>query len=60
VLVEDHRVGPAQTAMMRLDFASWLSTLSHRDHQVAEVLASGESARLPHSGSALRRRESAS
>jgi hypothetical protein len=46
VLVEDHRAGPAQTAMMRLDFASWLSTLSKRDRQVAEVLASGESGLL--------------
>jgi hypothetical protein len=46
VLVEDHRVGPAQTAMMRLDFASWLSTLSHRDRQVAQVLAGGESGLL--------------
>jgi hypothetical protein len=46
VLVEDHRVGPAQTAMMRLDFASWLSTLSHRDRQIAEVLAGGESGLL--------------
>jgi hypothetical protein len=46
VLVEDHRVGPAQTAMLRLDFANWLSTLSKRDRQVAEVLASGESGLL--------------
>jgi hypothetical protein len=46
VLVEDHRVGPAQTAMMRLDFASWLSTLTHRDRQIAEVLAGGESGLL--------------
>jgi hypothetical protein len=46
VLVEDHRVGPAQTAMMRLDFDSWLSTLSHRDRQIAEALAGGESGLL--------------
>jgi hypothetical protein len=46
VLVEDHHVGPAQTAIMRLDFASWLSTLSPRDRQVAEVLAGGESGLL--------------
>jgi hypothetical protein len=46
VLVEDHRVGPAQTAVVRLDFASWLSTLSQRDRQIAEVLAGGESGLL--------------
>jgi hypothetical protein len=46
ILIDDHHVGPAQTAIMRLDFASWLSTLSDRDRQVAEVLAGGESGLL--------------
>jgi hypothetical protein len=42
VLVEDHTAGPAEIAMTRLDFASWLSTLSNRDRQLAEKLALGE------------------
>ena len=42
VLVEDRTAGPAQIAMTRLDFASWLSTLSNRDRQLAEKLALGE------------------
>jgi hypothetical protein len=41
-LVEDHTAGPAQIAMTRLDFASWLSTLSNRDRRLAEKLALGE------------------
>jgi hypothetical protein len=42
VLVEDRTAGPAEIAMTRLDFASWLSTLSNRDRQLAEKLALGE------------------
>ena len=46
VLVEDYRAGPAAIATMRLDFASWLASLSGRDRQVAEVLAGGETTLL--------------
>jgi DNA-binding CsgD family transcriptional regulator len=42
VLLEDRTAGPAEIAMTRLDFASWLSTLSNRDRQLAEKLALGE------------------
>jgi hypothetical protein len=42
VLVEDRTSGPAEIAMTRLDFASWLSTLSNRDRQLAEELVLGE------------------
>jgi hypothetical protein len=42
VLVADRTAGPAEIAMTRLDFASWLSTLSNRDRQLAEKLALGE------------------
>jgi hypothetical protein len=42
VLVEDRTAGPAEIAMTRLDFASWLSTLSKRDRQLAEKLVLGE------------------
>jgi hypothetical protein len=42
VLIEDRTAGPAQIAETRLDFASWLSTLSTRDRQLAEKLALGE------------------
>jgi hypothetical protein len=31
---------------MRLDFDSWLASLSHRDRQIAEVLAGGETTLL--------------
>lgn len=41
-LVEDRTAGPAQIAETRIDFASWLSTLSNRDRQLAEELALGE------------------
>jgi hypothetical protein len=41
-LVEDRTAGPAQIAETRIDFASWLSTLSNRDRQLAEKLAFGE------------------
>jgi len=42
VLVEDRTAGPAEIAMTRLDFASWLTTLSKRDRQLAEKLVLGE------------------
>ena len=41
-LVEDRTAGPDQIAMTRLDFDSWLSTLSNRDRRLAEKLALGE------------------
>ena len=42
VLVEDRTAGPAEIVMTRLDFASWLATLSNRDRQLAEKLVLGE------------------
>jgi hypothetical protein len=42
VLVEDRTAGPAEIVMTRLDFASWLATLSNRDRQLAENLVLGE------------------
>jgi hypothetical protein len=42
VLVEDRTAGPAEIAMTRLDFASWLLTLSNRDRRLAEKLVLGE------------------
>jgi FixJ family two-component response regulator len=41
-LVEDRTAGPAEIAETRLDFASWLKTLSNRDRELAETLARGE------------------
>jgi hypothetical protein len=42
-LVEDRRFGPADAAATRLDFAAWLKSLTKRNRQLAEKLASGES-----------------
>ena len=42
VVVEDKRSGPAEIAAMRIDFASWLLTLTRRERRVAQVLATGE------------------
>jgi hypothetical protein len=42
IVVEDGKASPAEIAMTRLDFGSWLSTLSQRDRQLAEKLAFGE------------------
>jgi hypothetical protein len=50
VLVEDRRVGPAETAAARLDFAAWLARLSPRRRRMAQILAGGE----PTSGAARR------
>lgn len=41
--VEDKRATPAEVAVLRLDFTSWLSTLSGRDRRLADLLATGES-----------------
>ena len=46
IVVEDRHAGPAAVATMRIDFASWLASLSGRDRRVAEVLAGGESTKL--------------
>jgi hypothetical protein len=43
IVVEDHRVGPADTAACRIDFASWLRWLPVRRRKVALTLARGES-----------------
>jgi hypothetical protein len=37
----DNRVGPADEAAFRLDFASWLSGLPARKRRIAELLAAG-------------------
>ena len=37
----DNRVGPADEACFRLDFAAWLDSLSTRRRRVAELLAEG-------------------
>ena len=42
VLIEDRRAGPADIASMRIDFASWLESLSRGDRRTAQILASGE------------------
>jgi hypothetical protein len=41
-LVADHRVGPADAAAFRVDFAEWLAGLSEKKRRVAESLALGE------------------
>ena len=41
-LVEDRRVGPAETAVARLDLSAWLRTLSKRNRQIARALSVGE------------------
>ena len=43
VLVEDKTAGPAETAASRIDFASWLRSLSRKKRKVATALATGES-----------------
>ena len=43
VLVEDRRAGPFDIARMRLDFASFLSSLPLRLRRIAKFLAKGES-----------------
>jgi hypothetical protein len=41
-LVIDHRAGPAEIAVVRIDFATWLESLSVHDRRIAEILATGE------------------
>jgi len=42
-LVEDRKVGPAETAAARIDVAMWFRSLPRRDRRIAQVLARGES-----------------
>ena len=41
-LVEDKRFTPADVAASRIDFREWLGSLTHRNRQLAEKLAMGE------------------
>lgn len=42
ILVEDRHVGPAETAIVRIDFAAWLLFLPRRLRKIATFLANGE------------------
>jgi len=42
ILVEDRHAGPAETAITRIDFATWLQHLPHRLRKIAMFLANGE------------------
>lgn len=42
VLVEDKNVTPAELAASRIDVPAWLKSLSPRERQIAELLATGE------------------
>jgi hypothetical protein len=42
ITVESRRATPADIAAVRIDFASWLSTLTPRKRRLAERLATGE------------------
>lgn len=42
ILVEDRHAGPAETAITRIDFSSWLQLLPHRLRKIAAFLAKGE------------------
>lgn len=42
MLVEDKHVGPAETAIARIDFTTWLLFLPPRLRKIATFLASGE------------------
>lgn len=43
VLVEDRHAGPAETAIVRIDFSTWLRFLPRRLRRIARFLANGES-----------------
>jgi hypothetical protein len=45
-LVADRRIGPADLACFRLDFAAWLGGMPEKKRQVAELLAEGHEAGL--------------
>ena len=42
ILIEDRRAGPADTAIVRIDFGTWLQVLPRRLRRIAEMLAMGE------------------
>lgn len=42
ILVEDKNAGPAETAIVRLDFSTWLKLLPRRLRKIALFLANGE------------------
>jgi len=42
ILMEDRHAGPADTAITRIDFASWLQLLPRRLRKIANFLAKGE------------------
>jgi hypothetical protein len=42
ILVEDRHAGPAETAMTRIDFSTWLQLLPRRLRKIAMFLANGE------------------
>ena len=42
VLVEDKHAGPADTAIVRIDFSAWLQLLPRRLRKIATFLANGE------------------
>lgn len=42
ILVEHKHAGPAETAIVRIDFATWLQSLPRRLRRVANFLADGE------------------
>jgi hypothetical protein len=42
ILIEDKHVGPAETAIVRIDFATWLQLLPRRLRTIATFLAGGE------------------
>ena len=46
VLIESRGAGPAETAASRIDFASWLRSLSRQKRKVAALLATGESTQV--------------
>jgi hypothetical protein len=41
LLATNQRVGPAEQAAIRIDFAAWLQTIPRRKRQAAELLAQG-------------------
>ena len=42
ILVEDRHTGPADTAIVRIDFTTWMQLLPRRLRKIATFLANGE------------------
>jgi hypothetical protein len=42
IVVEDRRAGPAEIAVLRIDFQNWLRLLPRRQRKIALALAAGE------------------